>query len=199
MQDYKVKECSDDELMDRLTLHSYNNRLVEKKTNRHVQNAILFDFVESNLKGMEDYTKALRIVHNQEPMQSYLSNHVIPIVADWPGQFFIHKAIAHQLLLNNEMIPSFVMVFLPIIGPLHVSLNGRELVFMKNLFLFNDVYKGIFGKNKNLGKKPRPWRIDLMLHIMRIAWLDIVDITYSKFGRTCKNIEFLYLTDLLSN
>ena len=34
---------------------------------------------------------------------------------------------------------------------------------------------------------------------MRMAWLDIDDIVYSKFGHTCKNIEFLYLTDLLSN
>ncbi len=132
-------------------------------------------------------------------MQSYLFNHAIPIVVDWPDQFFIHKAITHWLLLNNKMIPSFVMTFLPIIGPLHVSLNGHELVFVKNSFLFNNVYKGIFGKNKDLGKKPRSWRIDLMLHIMRVTWLDIVDIIYPKFGRTCKNIEFLYLTDLLSN
>ncbi|RIB07639.1 hypothetical protein C2G38_2213856 [Gigaspora rosea] len=32
-----------------------------------------------------------------------------------------------------------------------------------------------------------------------MAWLDISDLVYSKFGRTCKNIEFLYLTNLLSN
>jgi len=32
-----------------------------------------------------------------------------------------------------------------------------------------------------------------------MAWLDIVDTVFSKFGHTCKNIEFLYLTDLLSN
>ncbi|RIB20050.1 hypothetical protein C2G38_2035584 [Gigaspora rosea] len=70
-----------------------------------------------NLKGVEDYTKALQIVYNQESMQEYLSNHVIPIVADWPGQFFIRKAIAHQLLLNNEIIPSFVTSFLPIMDP----------------------------------------------------------------------------------
>ncbi|CAJ0760095.1 15257_t:CDS:2 [Entrophospora sp. SA101] len=150
MQDYIGNECSDDELMERLTLHSYNDRLVEKKTDRHVQNAILFDFVESNLKGVEDYTKALQIVHDQEPMQAYLSNYAIPIVADWPA-------------------------FLPIMGPLHVSLNGHELVFKENSFLFNDIYKGLFGNRKNLD-----------------------DIVYSKFGRT-KNIEFLYLTNLLSN
>ncbi|RIB12828.1 hypothetical protein C2G38_2199606 [Gigaspora rosea] len=134
-----------------------------------------------NLKGVEDYTKALQIVYNQESMQEYLSNHVIPIVADWPGQFFIRKAIAHRLLLNNEIIPS------------------QELVYKKNSPLFNEIYKGMFGKKKNLGKKPRPWRIDLILQLMRMAWLDISNLVYSKFGQTCKNLEFLYLTDLLSN
>ncbi|RIB07392.1 hypothetical protein C2G38_2214559 [Gigaspora rosea] len=192
-------ECFDDKLIEKLTLHSYNDRLVEKASDRHIQNAILFDFVGGNLKGVEDYTKALQIVYNQESMQEYLSNHVIPIVADWPGQFFIRKAIAHRLLLDNEVIPSFVTSFLPIMGPLHVSLNSRELVFKQNSLLFNDIYKGIFGKKKNLGKKPRPWRIDLILHLMRAAWLDISNIVYSKFGHTCKNIEFLYLTDLLNN
>ncbi|RIB22766.1 hypothetical protein C2G38_2173079 [Gigaspora rosea] len=114
-------ECSDDELLEQLTLHSYNDRLVEKKSDRHIQNVILFDFVGSNLKRVEDYTKALQIVYNQELMQEYFSNHVIPIATDWPGQFFIRKAIAHRILLENE------------------------------------------------------------------------------FGNTCKNIEFLYLTNLLSN
>ncbi|RIB03963.1 hypothetical protein C2G38_2223625 [Gigaspora rosea] len=32
-----------------------------------------------------------------------------------------------------------------------------------------------------------------------MPWLDISDLVYSKFGRTCKNIEFLYLTNLLSS
>ncbi|RIB12203.1 hypothetical protein C2G38_2201278 [Gigaspora rosea] len=167
-------ERSDNDLIEKLTLHS-------------------------NLKGVEDYTKALQIVYNQESMQEYLSNHIIPIVADWPGQFFIRKAIAHQLLLDNEVIPSFVTSFLPIMGPFHVSLNSRELVFKQNSLLFNDIYKGIFGKKKNLGKKPRSWRIDLILYLMRVAWLEISNIVYSKFGHTCKNIKFLYLTDLLGN
>ncbi|RIB28038.1 hypothetical protein C2G38_2239741 [Gigaspora rosea] len=195
-----IGKCSDDKLMKRLTLHSYDDRLEEKKkSNRHIQNAILFDFVEIRLKSVEDYTKALQIVYNQKPMQEYLSNNVVPIVADWPGQFFIRKAIAHRLLLNNEIIPSCVAAFIPMMGPLHVSLNSRELVFKKNWFLFNEVYKGIFEQKKELGKKPQPWRIDLMLHIMHMAWLNISNLVYSKFGRTCKNIEFLYLTNLLSN
>lgn len=152
----RTGKCSDDEVIERLTLHSYNDRLVEKKGDRHIQNTILFDFVGGNLKNVEDYTNALRIVHNQELMQEYLSNHIIPVVADWPGQFFIRKAIVHRLFLNNEVIPPFVASFVPIMGPLHVSLNGRELVYKKNSFLFNNIYKGIFGKKKNLGKKLRP-------------------------------------------
>jgi hypothetical protein len=70
---------------------------------------------------------------------------------------------------------------------------------LKNSFLFNDVFKGIFGTRKDLGKKPRPWRIDLILHIIRVTWFDIVDVVYLKFGHICKNVEFLYLIDLFSN
>jgi len=152
MQGYIEKECSEDDLIDRLTLHSYNDRLAERKSEHHVQNAILVNFVESSLKGIEVYIKALQIVYDQELMQTYLSDHIIPIVADWLGQFFIHKAIVLRLLLNNEIIPPFVMSFLPIMGPLHVSLNSHELVFLKNSVFFNKIYKGIFKANKVLGK-----------------------------------------------
>src|SRR5215204_4332274 len=84
--------------------------------------------------------KALQSVYDREPMQVYLSNYVIPIVADWPGQLFIRKAIAQRLLAKNESIPEFITSFLPIMGPLHVSLNARELVFLQNSFLFTKVY-----------------------------------------------------------
>ncbi len=63
-------------------IHSYNNRLVGKKGNRHIRNAILIDFIKNDLKGIEGYMKALQIVYDQELMQEYLFNHVIPIVAD---------------------------------------------------------------------------------------------------------------------
>ena len=73
-------------------------------------------------------------------------------------------------------------------------------MFLKKIhFFFNEIYKGVFGTGKDLGKTPRPWRIDLILHIVRAAWLDIADTVYLKFGHMCKNIEFLYLTDLLGN
>ncbi len=34
---------------------------------------------------------------------------------------------------------------------------------------------------------------------MHMVWFDISEVVYLKIGHTSKNIEFLYLTDLLSN
>ncbi|RIB19126.1 hypothetical protein C2G38_2182720 [Gigaspora rosea] len=145
--------------------YNYDDRLAEKKSERHIKNCILFDFVERGLKGIEGYLDSLQT----------------------------------KALLDNPNIPEFVMAFLPMMGPLHVSLNARELVFKKNAFLFNDIYKSIFGIRKDLGKKPRPWRIDLILYIVHLVWFEIDDFIFSKFGYACKNIEFLYLTNLFNN
>ncbi|RIB24285.1 hypothetical protein C2G38_2168924 [Gigaspora rosea] len=151
------KVCSDDELIERLMVHNYNDRLAEKQSDQHVRNAILFDFIENELKGVSGYMKALQIVYNQEVMQEYLSSHAIPIIADWPGQFYIRKAIARQLLTNDETIPQFVTSFLPMMGPLHVSLNTRKLIFDQNLILFNDAYKGTFEKQRDLDSVKYPY------------------------------------------
>jgi len=41
------RERSDDEIIEGLTLHSYNDRLIEKQNDRHIQNSILIDFVRT--------------------------------------------------------------------------------------------------------------------------------------------------------
>ncbi len=64
MQDYAGYECSNDELINRLTLYSYNDRLVEKKDKKYIQNTILIDFVESNLKGVNDYMRTFQIIYD---------------------------------------------------------------------------------------------------------------------------------------
>ncbi|RIB12811.1 hypothetical protein C2G38_2199672 [Gigaspora rosea] len=93
---------------------------------------------------------SLQTVYKQEPMLKYLSKFAVPVIADWPGQFYICKAIAQKVLLDNRNVPEFGTAFLPMMGPLHVSLNGRELVFKKNSCLFNNIYKSVFGIRKNL-------------------------------------------------
>ncbi|RIB08734.1 hypothetical protein C2G38_2146912 [Gigaspora rosea] len=102
------KVCSNDKLIEQLTVHSYNDRIENKTNNRHVRDAILFDFIKNGLKGVSGYMNVLQIVYNQELMQEYLFSNTVPDVADWPGQFYIRKAIAHRYLLNNEAIPRII-------------------------------------------------------------------------------------------
>ncbi|CAG8831536.1 18059_t:CDS:2, partial [Gigaspora margarita] len=46
MRSYRSEESSDEELINRLVIHSYNDRSIEKKKDRHIRDPILFDFVE---------------------------------------------------------------------------------------------------------------------------------------------------------
>ncbi|CAG8761052.1 12828_t:CDS:2, partial [Racocetra fulgida] len=73
----------------------------------------------------------------------HLSEQVAPVVADWLDQLFIKKALHMRSLPNlQSLFPQQIKSFLPILGPLHMSLN-------------------------NLAKKPRPWRINLLLELAR--------------------------------
>ena len=85
------------------------------------------------------------------------------------------------------------------LGPLHVSLNSRELVFLQYRPFFFEMYKYIFGKKKKLAKKPKPWRINLLLELLRSAWQEIAKMVEIKFGHACKDAEYITLKDLLDN
>src|SRR6266498_708823 len=50
-----AKGYSDNELVDKLMIHSYNNRIIEKKNNRHIRDSIPSDFVDSTLNRKEDH------------------------------------------------------------------------------------------------------------------------------------------------
>ncbi|RIB29915.1 hypothetical protein C2G38_2136600 [Gigaspora rosea] len=97
------KVCSDEELIEQLTVHSYNDRIENKTNNQHIWDAILFDFIKNDLKGVSEYINALQIVYNQELMQEYLFNNAVPVVANWPGQFYIRKTIAHRIIFYLTM------------------------------------------------------------------------------------------------
>jgi len=63
MQDHRTKEYPDEELIDKLTLHSYNDRVTSSY--RHVRDSILFDFVENQLKEIDGYLRALQSVYEK--------------------------------------------------------------------------------------------------------------------------------------
>jgi len=48
---------------------------------------------ELNLKNLNDYLNAIKMITDIPSLIAYLKKYIIPIVADFPGQLFIRKAI----------------------------------------------------------------------------------------------------------
>jgi hypothetical protein len=155
-----------EEMLEELTVHNYDDRIQERGEERALDDIILVDFTERRLTSAETYLDALKIFACTTPMQQYLEQHVIPIVADWPGQLYIQKAIVQESLKRQPVAP-IVKSFIPMMGPLHVSLNSRELVGVMFTDVFERMYRAVYGTQKKLGKKPNPWKLSLILEIAR--------------------------------
>jgi len=60
-------------------------------------------------------------------------------------------------------------------------------------------FRYVFSVNKDLSQKPSPYRSFLLLELVRSAWKEIKSIVIGKFSKYCKDIEYLFLLDLLDN
>src|SRR6266540_4639406 len=179
--------------MEELTIHSYDIRLKEKRHVCSMKDVILVDLQENNLHSLDAYLKAIDVVVNVPSMLQYIQKgYTIPIVADWPGQIYIRTAISRHLTYRNlSHINNTILSFLPIIGPLHISLNSRELIFLQYQPFFSAMYKYIFGEQRPLVQKPKPWCINLLLEVSRNAWQEISTSIETKFRPLYKDAEYL--------
>jgi len=118
---------------------------------------------------------------------------------DYPGQKNIRRAIVYHMT-NRERsdVPSQILNIIPFIGPLHVSLNSRETVFLINYDFFEKMYHSIFGSRKILAKKPKPYRINLLLDLAFKGWLLVKESIQNLF-QNCKDPEARTFIDLLNN
>ena len=183
-----------------LTVHSYDDTIAERKEERSMKGVRLVRFQEKNLHSMNDYITALQMILDIDKDTGHLSNKIAPLVADWPGQLFIRKAITHLHKADSQYsIPVGINSFVLILGPLHVSLNSREQVLIIYNPFFQKLFHSVFGKKKILAKKPKPWRINLLLDLAYNGWCKIRDIITTKFGSICKDIEYYMMVDLLDN
>ena len=85
---------------------------------------------------------------------------------------------------------------MPFIGPLHISLNARESILLKFHAIFAELYSFLFNRKKALAKKPKPWRISLLLQVIYGGWLFVRDALLSVFAGL-KDIQYLTLLNLL--
>lgn len=167
----------------RLLAHDYQQHQILGM--RSMENCKLVDCVELPLKSYENFRSALQVLLDNG-LSLYMSDFVVPLIGDWPCQFYVRQVVYHENIHN----------LVPFIGPLHISLNARENVLLKFHGFFSDMYAFLFGGKRKLARKPKPWRISLLLEVCYGGWLLVRDAVLSVFAKS-KDIEFLSLITLL--
>ena len=188
--------------MEFLTIHNYDRRVQNQQELRSMKNSKLVDFILHPLHSTKDYIESSNIlfkVFEKIEQEDYLNNFVIPTICDWPGQVNLRRAITLRLnKKENSGISPQILSIIPLIGPLHISLNSRETLFQQYHFFFEIIYHDLFGTNKILAQKPKPRLINLILNLTFYGWKNIRNLIINRFGNT-KDIEYLMMIDLLDN
>ncbi|PKY57661.1 hypothetical protein RhiirA4_478870 [Rhizophagus irregularis] len=185
-----------------LTVHNYDGCVQNQQELRSMKNSKLVDFILHPLHSTKDYIESANIlfkVFEKIEQEDYLNNFVISTICDWPGQVNLRRAITLRLNKKDKSgIPSQVLSLIPMIGPLHISLNSRETLFQIYHFFFEMLYHNLFGEKKVLAQKPKPRLINLILNLTFYGWKNIRDLVINCFKNT-KDIEYLMMIDLLDN
>ena len=175
----------------RLVVHDYQQ--TELQEMRCMDNTKLVDSIEMPLKSCEDVLSAVNKMLSGG-LQQYLGHFITPFIGDWPMQFYIRRLVCSEA----PTLPSALQNVVPFIGPLHISLNARECVLLIFHEIFADLYSFLFGKKAKLAKKPKAWRISLLLEVIYGGWTLVRDTILSVFEKS-KDIEYLTLVNLLDN
>jgi hypothetical protein len=131
-----------------------------------MQNTKLIDLLEGSLHSTEEYISVIQLIINIPELYAYLEKNVLAAPMDYPEQKNIRRAVVHHMIEGEESnVPPQILNIVPFIGPLHVSLNSRETVFLVNYDFFEKMYHSIFGSRKILAKKPKPYWINLLLEL----------------------------------
>ncbi|GBC00013.1 hypothetical protein RclHR1_37050001 [Rhizophagus clarus] len=191
------------QIVENLNVHDYDGRIQNHQELRSLNNSKLVDFILHPLHSTKDYIECLNILfkifERSENKHNYLDNYVIPIVADWPEQINIRRAIT--LRINKEEasgIPKQILSLIPIIGPLHISLNSRETLFQTYYFFFEKLYHNLFEEKKILSQKPKQTVINLILDLTFNGWKKIRNVIIHHFGNS-KDAKYRMMIDLLDN
>ncbi len=126
-----------------LNIYNYDGKIQNYHELRSISNGKLVDFILHSLYSIKDYIECLDLVFKvferleRTSEENYLNNFIISIIADWPGQVNIRRAITFRIKKGiDSKILEQVLNLIFIIGPLHISLNNREILFQTYHFFF---------------------------------------------------------------
>ncbi len=139
---------NDEIKLEELTVYSYDIYLKEKRNTRLIKDVILVDLIQNDLYSVETYINVTNTIISISIINKYIKKgNIILVMADWPDQIFLRIAISQFLIYNNSFrVIDKILSFFSIIGPLHISLNNHELIFLQYQLFFFAMYKYIFSK-----------------------------------------------------
>ncbi|CAJ0833185.1 12733_t:CDS:2 [Entrophospora sp. SA101] len=111
---------------------------------------------------------------------------------DYPGQFYVRRAISSCInSASTSELSTLLLHIVAMIGPLHDSLNSHEAVFLLIYAFFNKLNCEVYLKKKKLAKRPKPYKINVLLELDASGWSLIQKEVLAKFCN-CKNPEVRY-------
>ena len=144
--------------------------------------------MQQNLKSYGNYGDAAQ-VYLATPLAEYLKNYNVLIPGDWPSQFY-----QWQLPYNSDL-HSPLRNTTATMGPLHISLNSQKN-FVRKFIIFQAHYNHLF--KKKLAKKPKPWRVTLMLELRYGGWTLIRQPVLARLQRF-QDLQFFTFLKLVDN
>ena len=87
---------------------------------RSMENTKLVNNLHMPLKSYEDILLAFKRMLSND-LEIYLKDFVTPFIGDWPTQFFMQQLVYN---LVEVFLPTICENVVPLIGPLHISLNS---------------------------------------------------------------------------
>ena len=145
-----------DPVMGRLHMETHDYQDLDSHSLHSFKDVFLIDFVNLPLKSRKDYDVASDIVL-QTTMREYLSNYVVPMPADWPGQFFrrqiVYQKVSQGTATASSTVPQGssphpLCSVIPTLGPLHVNLNADEDIVLGYMPFMRLVYESLFSGKK---------------------------------------------------
>ena len=131
----------------------------DPENERHLLQTHLYyvEFTELSLKSMKYYNKALSISYAS--LGSYINKFAIVSPGNWQAQFYTRKAVyATCGYKANKEQTSFSdprQSVVPMLGPLHVALNGKEDLMQNYHNFFKYVYGTISRKTNSQRNQDR--------------------------------------------
>lgn len=78
-----------------LTVHCYDDAIIKNTKERNMEEVRLVEIKGTQLHSLNGYLNALDMILSINKDIGRPNDYVIPVVADWPGQLFIRKALTH--------------------------------------------------------------------------------------------------------